>query len=315
MDVEQRIGRIHRYGQSDTAQVYNLVLGDTIEGKIFLLLNDKLTDIAKAVGKVDEHGNVAEDLRSQILGQLSERINYSQLYAQALSDPKLKRTELELAEAMDNASAAEDAVFELFQDLDSFSLDDYAPLSDTSSGMQRIVDFVGRYSEIEGNDFRESGDGQYVLGTDRASIVFTTDRDAATENDAWALIGLDHPYIADGLQKYSAKQAEELGINVTSDKFAGAIGFWLVDLLDSNGQNVRNILVLAVDETGQRSPAIEKQAEMFFWEAPGESGSGETQLRLLSQMEEILDREIKQRFGNKSDHPYSAKLISWISAL
>jgi len=84
MDVEQRIGRIHRYGQQDTAQVYNLVLGDTIEGKIFLLLDDKLKDIAKAVGKVDEQGNVGEDLRSQILGQLSERINYQQLYSQAL---------------------------------------------------------------------------------------------------------------------------------------------------------------------------------------------------------------------------------------
>ena len=163
MDVEQRIGRIHRYGQSDTAQVYNLVLGDTIEGKIFLLLNDKLMDIAKAVGKVDEHGNVAEDLRSQILGQLSERVNYSQLYAQALSDPKLQRTELELAEAMDNASAAEDAVFELFQDLDGFSLDDYTPLSDTTSGMQRIVDFVKSHAQIEGDKFLEKGNGQFAL--------------------------------------------------------------------------------------------------------------------------------------------------------
>ena len=76
MDMEQRIGRIHRYGQAHTAQVYNLVLSDTIEGKIFLLLDDKLKEIAKTLGKVDDHGKVAEDLRSQILGQLSERLNY-----------------------------------------------------------------------------------------------------------------------------------------------------------------------------------------------------------------------------------------------
>lgn len=313
MDVEQRIGRIHRYGQSDTAQVYNLVLGDTIEGKIFLLLNDKLMDIAKAVGKVDEHGNVAEDLRSQILGQLSERINYSQLYAQALIDPKLQRTELELAEAMDNASAAEDAVFELFQDLDGFSLDDYAPLSDTSSGMQRIIDFVKRHAQIEGDKFLEKGNGQFVLETNKKPITFTTDRDEATENETWALMGLDHPYVTGALQKYSGQQIEGLGLSVQSANFSGGIGFWLVDLLDSNSQNVRSILILAVDENGNRTPAIEKQAEKFFWEPPSEPKSSEDALHLLSQMEEILDREIKQRFGSKSDQPYSAKLISWIS--
>jgi len=43
-------------------------------------------------GKVDDQGNVAEDLRSQILGQLSERLNYDRLYQEALSDPELKRT-------------------------------------------------------------------------------------------------------------------------------------------------------------------------------------------------------------------------------
>lgn len=313
MDVEQRIGRIHRYGQSDTAQVYNLVLGDTIEGKIFLLLNDKLMDIAKAVGKVDEHGNVAEDLRSQILGQLSERINYSQLYAQALSDPKLQRTELELAEAMDNASAAEDAVFELFQDLDGFSLDDYAHLSDTSSGMQRIVDFVKSHAQIEGDKFLEKGNGQFALETNQRLITFTTDRDEATENETWALMGLDHPYVTRALQKYSGQQIEELGLSVQSAEFSGGIGFWLVDLLDSNSQKVRSILILAVDENGNRTPVIEKQAEKFFWKPPSEPKPKEDALHLLSQMEEILDREIKQRFESKSDQSYSAKLISWIS--
>ena len=49
IDVEQRIGRIHRYGQAFTAQVYNLVSADTIDGKIFLLLEEKLLEIGTAV--------------------------------------------------------------------------------------------------------------------------------------------------------------------------------------------------------------------------------------------------------------------------
>ena len=128
MDVEQRIGRIHRYGQKDTAQVYNLVLSDTIEGKIFLLLSDKLLEIAKTLGKVDEHGNVTEDLKAQVLGQLSDRLSYDQLYRDALSDPELRRTREELEAAVSNADEARKVVYELFQDLDRFSLDDYAPL-------------------------------------------------------------------------------------------------------------------------------------------------------------------------------------------
>ena len=73
MDVEQRIGRIHRYGQVHTAQVYNLVSADTIEGQIYLLLEEKL----------QEHGAVPDTLallRSlQELGKKNPQL--------ALSDP------------------------------------------------------------------------------------------------------------------------------------------------------------------------------------------------------------------------------------
>ena len=104
MDLEQRIGRIHRYGQVSAAQVYNLVASDTIEGKIFLLLEEKLVDIAKTLGKLDEQGQVAEDLRTQVLGQLSSALSYDQLYQDAVSDPTLKRTRQELEVALENAN-------------------------------------------------------------------------------------------------------------------------------------------------------------------------------------------------------------------
>ena len=155
MDIEQRIGRIHRYGQRHTAQVYNLVLSDTIEGRIFLLLDDKLKEIAKTLGKVDEHGDIAEDLRAQILGQLSERLSYESLYSQALSDPELKRTRLELEAALSNAAEAREVVFELFQDLDGFSLEDYQPFSDTSEGMSAIIHFLRTAVEEDGKHLKE----------------------------------------------------------------------------------------------------------------------------------------------------------------
>src|SRR5690606_27621715 len=132
-------------------------------GKIFLLLDDKLKEIAKTLGKVDEHGEVAEDLRSQILGQLSERLSYESLYAQAISDPELKRTRLELEQALSNASEARNVVYELFQDLDGFSLDDYQPFSDTSEGMDQIVRFVRSAAEEDGMSFRPEANGGFVL--------------------------------------------------------------------------------------------------------------------------------------------------------
>ena len=52
---------------------------------------------------MDDQGNIAEDLRTQILGQLAEKLNYERLYQQALADPELRRTKVELEAALNNA--------------------------------------------------------------------------------------------------------------------------------------------------------------------------------------------------------------------
>ena len=204
MDVEQRIGRIHRYGQRDTAQVYNLILLDTIEGRIFLMLDQKLTEIARALGKVDDAGNVAEDLRAQVLGQLSERLNYDRLYQAALSDPELRRTKVELDAALANASEAREVVFERFQDLDGFSLEDYRPFSDLASSVGRIHDFLASALAEQGWTLRKALDGLFEVADQAGAMVarFTDDRERAIATDGLGLLGLDHPLVASQLAKW-----------------------------------------------------------------------------------------------------------------
>jgi superfamily II DNA/RNA helicase len=111
MAVEQRIGRIHRYGQKEVSQVYNLVAKDTVEERIYALLTDKLQSIAQAIGKTDpQTGEPLEDFRTEILGFLGANPNYHQLFKQALVDRDYRRTERQIEKMMKQAQDARTAL-------------------------------------------------------------------------------------------------------------------------------------------------------------------------------------------------------------
>ena len=316
MDLEQRIGRIHRYGQKDTAQVYNLVLSDTIEGRIFLLLDDKLKEIGKAVGKLDEHGEVAEDLRSQILGQLSERLSYEQLYAQAISDPELKRTRVELDAALSNAAEARTAVYELFQDLDGFSLDDYEPLADTSAGMGEIVDFVRVAAEEDGLDFRvDSESNVSISGGDDADYHFTTSRDESLESENLELLGLDHSLVVRYLRRYRDLEPHEVGIRVQSDDGrTGVLSLWHVTTHGDRGETKNLIVPLALDTDGQRVPAWEKQVDRLFSFSPASKSEIAPGISVDS-FEPMIQRELGHRGVLGEHRGYDSRLIGWVEVV
>jgi superfamily II DNA or RNA helicase len=130
MAVEQRIGRIHRFGQKEVAQVYNLIAEDTVEERIYGLLAEKLQSVAKAIGKVDrETGEPLEDFRLDILGFLGSNPNYQQLFKQALLDKDYQRTARQIEEMMQQAEQARTALMELSQDLTYFNLEHYRRIS------------------------------------------------------------------------------------------------------------------------------------------------------------------------------------------
>ena len=318
MDLEQRIGRIHRYGQRHTAQVYNLVLSDTIEGKIFLLLNDKLTEIAKALGKVDEQGEVAEDLRTQILGQLSERLNYESLYSQAINDPELKRTRLELEAALSNAAEARQVVFELFQDLDRFSLDDYEPFSDTSEGMGQIVQFLRGAAGQDDQRFTEQDDNTIEVAGDNGepALRFATDREMSKNQPNVELLGLDHPWLVAHMATYRNLPPQEIGIRVSrgSDR-AGVLSLWHVTTQGDRGETRQSVLPLAVDLDGARIPAWERQIDHLFQLSPSSHEQPPRADLLHSVLEPMVQRELLHRGLITKDRGYDARLIGWIEVV
>jgi len=320
MDLEQRIGRIHRYGQDHTAQIYNLVLSDTIEGSIFLLLNEKLMEIGRALGKVDERGEIAEDLRTQILGQLSVQVNYASLYSEALSDPLLKRTRVELEAAMSNAVEARKVVFELFQDLDGFRLDDYKAMGNPAEGMNALVRFITDAANAEGDTFASRGDKLFMWTSKdtRTETRLTTDREFSMEQENVQLLGLDHPLVAAYLRRFREQPPEELGFRVQSpDGTAGVLAAWAVDARGDKGQIKRLIITLAVDTEGRRHVAWEREPEKL-WRAPTSSQNGkQTDKRLAilrNTLEPMLQRELEHRGFGKADRGFEAKLISWVEA-
>jgi SNF2 family DNA or RNA helicase len=128
MAVEQRIGRVHRYGQRDTVQVYNLLAENTVEEQIYGILERKLLEIARSIGHTDESGQLQEDFRWDILGFLGSRPDYQDLYKRALMDKDYRRTEEEMQRMIEEAVRAHEALSNLTQDFSGFNLEHYKRL-------------------------------------------------------------------------------------------------------------------------------------------------------------------------------------------
>lgn len=263
MAVEQRIGRIHRYGQLDTCQVYNLIARDTVEERIYAMLEKKLGDIARTIGKTDPAtGEPTEDFRAQILGFLGTSPNYQALYMKALLDKDFKRTEREIEEALKNAKDACDAVSSLTQDLTTFNLQDYlriegkVTLTDLNGWLEQSILKLGGSVLPNGEAFKvevpkEIQDARNVAPRYDA---ITFDRQVAMRKRRVELMGIGHP-LADGLLAYmqsTAAHGEVTCLASSGTNPAPRIMIRTLITIEAESKHThREVKIIQIDQTGQ----------------------------------------------------------------
>ncbi|HRY51429.1 MAG TPA: helicase-related protein [Candidatus Paceibacterota bacterium] len=204
MAIEQRIGRIHRFGQKEVAQVYNLIARDTVEERIYALLADKLESVAKAIGKYDpETREPMEDFRLDILGYLGSNPDYQQLFKRALIDKDYQRTARQLEEMMQQAQDARVALMQLSQDLTHFNLEHYKRISGRFN-LQQLGAWCREAIIRLGGSMLPVGELWQVLTPDCLKSFpqvapkyenVTFDRELSMRKKKCELFGIGHPFI------------------------------------------------------------------------------------------------------------------------
>ena len=121
MRVEQRVGRVYRYGQDKVVQVYHFFNQGTIEDKVQEYFEQRLKRAAEAISHVTHED--PEDIKATLNGHLENEIDPTSIYKRALVEGDLnKQTQKEIAEAVQRAKQAyEIATQSLFRDVSSYS--------------------------------------------------------------------------------------------------------------------------------------------------------------------------------------------------
>lgn len=250
MAVEQRIGRIHRYGQQETAQVYNLVAESTIEEKVYSILEQKLFEIASTIGKVDDAtGEVTEDFRAEILGYLGSSLNYNDLYKEALVNRDYNRTEKEILEAIRQAEEASNALRSLTQDLSTFNLSNYIELKGKFD-LTDLMKFCEKAIIRLGGSFIPSGElvnivvPSSLLNFPNVSSRYenmTFSRKTATRKKGVDLLGIGHPLIDALIEYYKKEDVSGDILNVKYSKLSGNISARCIFRLEFDNNTSKEI--------------------------------------------------------------------------
>ena len=113
----QRAGRLYRYGQKERVIVFNLVAKDGFDNRALWMLLDKVSTMARAMSEVS--GDYREDLETEIVGELLERVDIGAFLADN-REMDIHRSEEEIEDAINLARQSQSQQERLFSHIEGY---------------------------------------------------------------------------------------------------------------------------------------------------------------------------------------------------
>jgi superfamily II DNA or RNA helicase len=187
--LQQRIGRVYRYGQTRPVFVYNLkVETDSdayADNKVYEYLEKKLRDVAAALATATGEGE--EDLLGDVLGQAAEKgLSLEKLHKNAIEQGE-KRVEETIKQKADHLQKimANPEMTGIFKGLPRFNLDDYNKVQSRVAS-DHLAFFVKQYCEHARLGYRDEG-GRRFSFTPSGKLVELADE--RQKRDPYAVAG------------------------------------------------------------------------------------------------------------------------------
>ncbi len=142
LKIEQRIGRVHRFGQKDDVYIYNFSTRDTVAERVLEVLTRKLRLFEESIGTPDV-----------LLGEMEDELKLNRLFMEMASGTKsVDSIDSEIGERLETARRSYEKLADLTvaRQMD-FNYDEYyrITLKERQFSNHRIENFVARLQMVE----------------------------------------------------------------------------------------------------------------------------------------------------------------------
>ncbi|AXR59786.1 DEAD/DEAH box helicase [Leptospira mayottensis] len=193
LKIEQRIGRIHRFGQKDNVFIFNFASKDTVAERILEVLTNKIRLFEESIGSSDE-----------LLGAIEDELDFNSSFMKFVTGNKSR---IEMEEEIDNRIKIAKKGFEklgalVTPKLIDFNLLDYYnhTLEERSFNNTHLEEFISRFTKIfpEEAGFKLIRKKPQIYEIDSSQYngkYGTFDSELALQNDSLEFLAFGHPLI------------------------------------------------------------------------------------------------------------------------